>query len=266
MKGVLKYPQLFFTRSLTDIFALKRWRLFLAAGILAAQCGAATYYRLSQWSQPYSELIVGNLAWNFKGKLQDYAVLFSFVGGFFVFLVVLSALATRVARKVAPDTEENFDNFLVLLSAPAGVWFAGLLTTHSASLELLLFSCFLLLLALIFIFLLTLKPQHYWNGDSKQFFRVLHSILLALFAVGFARVAASIGVNRIGALLHSTPWLPGKGADDYLRGPLMVSIVAVICLVFKSGSPHGLEQIVRRSTLLLQVFFPAFFLLLIPMA
>ena len=79
--------------------------------------------------------------------------------------------------------------FLVLLSAPAGVWFAGLLTTHSASLELLLFSCFLLLLALIFTFLLTLKPQHYWNGDSKRFFRVLHSILLALFAVGFARVA-----------------------------------------------------------------------------
>ena len=263
MKGVLTHLKVLFVGSVADIFAIKRWRLFLAAGILSTLCAGTTYHLLPL-SQHYSELIVGNLAWNFEDKFRDYAVLFSFVGGFFVFLVALSALMTRVARKVAPDTEENFDNSLVLLSTPAGVWFAGLLTTHSASLGLLVLSWFLLLVALILIFLLTLKPQHYWNGDSRQFFRVLHSILLALFAVGFARAAIGIGVNRIGAVLHSRPWLPGEWAYHYLLGPLILSVVAVICLVFKSSRPDRLEQIVRRSTLLLQVFFPAFFLLLIP--
>lgn len=246
-----------------DIFRLQRWGYFLAAAILAA-LSAATTYRLLDFPQYYSEPIVGNIAWSFSNKFHDYAVLFGFVGGFFFTLIALWVLSIRIAKNAGAEIEDQFHDFIVLLCTPAGVWFAGLQTTHNSSLSLLAFSGVLLLTAFIFALLLTLKHESFWQLNTLQFFSVLKAIFLALLAVGFAVAAISLGANRIAALLNAKYLINSKLFYQFELVILLVAVVSTVGFIFTSRSSNHLEYLLRKSILLLQIFFPAFFLLLVP--
>lgn len=263
MKMIFKNIGSIYTSEGTDIFRFQRWGYFLAAAILAAWC-AATTYRLFNVPQYYSELIVGNIAWKFSNKFHDYAVLFSLVGGFFFALIVLSLLSKRLTEKVGPDAEDRFHDFLVLLSTPAGVWFAGLMVTQNDSLSLLTFSSNLLLIGVIFVYFLTRQSGSFWHNDAAQFFRVLHAIFLALLAFGFAALAISVGANRIGAFLNVEHFIDSRYAYQFTIVSPLVFVILAVGFIFTSRSSNHLELLLRRSIFLLQIFFPVFFLLLIP--
>ncbi len=130
MKIIFRTARSIFNGEDTSIYCFQKWGYFLASIIFAGFFAKITYLAFDT-PQQYSELIVGNIAWSYSNKFHDYAMLFSFVGVFFVSLIIISGLSGRLVRRIGVEAENNFHEFLVLLSAPAGFWFAGLLTTRN---------------------------------------------------------------------------------------------------------------------------------------
>ena len=263
MKAALMALDAFISDSCSDLLSPRRWKLFLTSGILATFCAGLTYHFLDL-PQHYSELVVGSLSWSFSNKFHDYSMCFSFVAGFLIFVIVLSVLRKLISTRIGEDTKDDLEDFLLVLNTPAGVWFAGLLTTHNLSLRLLVLSCSLLLAALFFAFLFTARPKHYWKENSVRFVPILSTLMLGVLATAFATVAICLGANRIAGILNLSTWLHVKSVKIFILGSVIVFHFAVIGLVLFSRSPSHLERITKRLVFLLQCSFPAFFFILIP--
>ncbi|MGZ8933261.1 MAG: hypothetical protein ACXW04_00030 [Methylobacter sp.] len=263
MKIFFRAVGLIFIEENTSIFCFQKWGYFLSSIILAGFFAKIAYWIFDDHQQ-YSELIVGSIAWSYSNKFHDYAMLFSFVGVFFVSLMIISGLSGRLDKRLGHGAENSFHEFLVLLSAPVGLWFAGLLTTRNSSLFLLELSGSLLITALIFVYFLTEKTENYWDRDAAKIFPILQTIFLVIVATGLAVAAIGVGVNRISAVLNNKFYL--HSALVYRLEAFFLLLVALISVVFviKSRSSKNLEQLFRSTLFFLQIFFPAFFLVLIP--
>jgi hypothetical protein len=264
MKRYFRTVGLFFSEGNTRIIGFSKWGYFLASIILAS-CFAKIVYSTFDVPQHYSEMIVGNIAWSYSNKFHDYAMLFSFVGAFFVSLIIISGMSGRLEKRVGSEAENDFHEFLILLSAPAALWVAGLLTTKNSSLYLLELSGVLLIIALIFVSLLTEKTENYWNVDVSKLFRILQTIFLIFIASGLAIAATSVGINRISAVFNFEFWLSGKLIYRSIKYLLLLVVLISVILVITNRSSKKLEHIFRSTLFFLQVFFPLFFFVLIPL-
>lgn len=251
-----------YTEESAGSFLSKRWGFVLAALTFAAWCAVITY-RAFDLPQYYSEPIVGNIAWTLSNKFHDYAALFSLIGGFLAFFVLVSLFAVRLTKQVGFGAEARLHDFLVLLSAPVGVWLASLLTTKSVSLWLLGLAGLLLVVALFFGFLALLRPKGFWNDDSAQFFRILEKAVLALFVVGFAVASVGMLASRLGPLLHLAEV---RGPSVYRGAILGLSLGGLVIsgLMLVRGTAAALEASLDKLILRCQLVYPFFFLILIP--
>ena len=222
---------------------------------------SSSIYQKLNISQHYSELIVGHIADNYANKFHDYAVLFSIIFSFFIFLAILALLSSRLKKTIGTEANASFHDFIILLSAPAGAWLLGLITTKSISLLLLYFSGGLIVTALYFTFMLSLKAKSFWQPHvADQLPCILKEIFLALLGAGLAIAAICIATTRIGALYHYNIWV--KSQHLLLLAYITISIFIILTLV--NHSLVKFRQLLQQLILFFQIFFPAFFLLLIP--
>lgn len=239
-----------------------RAALVLASLVVAAWCAFGAYTRLDQ-PQVYSELIVGNIAWTMSGKYHDYATLFAFVGGFLLSFALLSMLSAGLTRRVGFGAEQRFHDFLAMLGAPAGLWFAGLLTTRETDLRNLAVAGALVVTAAMFGFVLQLRRQAFWQQDAAQFTRVLQKSVLAIVVIGFAVAALGLFASRAGLVFP----IREVRADRVYRIAVQAMLAGggvVVALILNSRSAAVLERRIDVIVFAGQLVFPAFFLTLLP--
>jgi hypothetical protein len=244
------------------VLSLRRFGYFLAAAVLAA-CTGAIVVKLASVPQTYSELIVGSIAWRFKSKAADYALLLSLIPAFLAWLALIAALAARL-RRDSLRNEEGFHDVTVLLCAPAGMWFAGLLTSKNSSLTLLGFAGVLLLLGLGMSFLLSRRKADFWEQGAEEFSEVLRQILLAVWLAPLALAAVAAGVLRVGPML---PFFTHFGSKAVYAGAVLALVIAIagmVLMVLRVPDASHLRYGLRRPVYALQVFLPFSFLLVVP--
>lgn len=137
------------TESTAD-FLGNRWA-FILASFVVALCCIKPIYKIFSIRQKYTDFIVGSLAWSLDNKYPDYAVLFAIVCIFLSFFIFLLLTTRRLNKIMLHGQEKNINNILALLCTPAGIWFAGLLTTKDTSLVYLHLSSLLLILTALLL-------------------------------------------------------------------------------------------------------------------
>jgi hypothetical protein len=111
---------------------------------------------------------------------------------------------------------------------------------------------------------LTAKTENYWNHDTSKLFRILQTILLVFIASGLAISAIGVGLNRISAVFNYDFWLSSGIIYQLVLFLLLLVVLISIVVVIKSRSSKNLEKLFRSALFCLQIFFPIFFLVLIP--
>ena len=253
-----------FTDDGQNIFSFQRWGYFLVSIILASFFANITYL-VFDFPQQYSELIVGSVSWSYANKFHDYAVLFSFVGTFFIAILLLSRLSSALIRKLGCKSENDFHEFLILLCTPAGLWFTDLLTTKNNSLLLIELSALFIVVALIFVYLLISRSENFWIGDSLEIYRIFQLIFLVVIIAGFAVVAIGVGLNRISGLFNYKHFLVNsKLIYNWAAITLLVATTISAIYIKKCQALKTLEHHLKNAILLLQLTLPLFFLVLLP--
>jgi hypothetical protein len=230
--------------------------------VIAARCARWAYRWLDRPAH-YAEPIVGSIAWQASSKLRDYAAPLALVAGFLVALAIASAVSARLQRTVGAAAADRLDALLLVASAPAGAWLAGLLTTKAASFTLVNASVACVALVLATAALLSARAKAFWQGDVAQFSRVLGEALLVLPGAWLGVSAVAVGLSRLRALRHGSP-LGAASVESATAVVALAAAVGLVLLVLLAGTTAYAERTLRRSLLLLQVAFPAFFLLLVP--
>ena len=263
MNKLFQYLWTRYAREGIEAPSLGKWGHLLASAILAA-ASAVVCYRVFNFADTYSEPVVGNIAWNFATKFHDYAVLYGFVGSFFVSLTAISALSGRLSRRFGTDAGDRFHDVLLLLCAPAGLWFAGLLTSKSTALWPLELSGALVLTAICLGFVLNLRPETFWDGGATQVARLIRLIIVLAGLSPFGVAAIGVGFNRIAAVAGARVWLSSHQIYQAAAVTAVVALTAATCLALGIRSAHQVDRLLVRLGFCLQAVFPAFFLLLIP--
>ncbi len=263
MKTLLRKIEALYSVEDAPRLGFRRWGFFAASAVLAAVCAAAVYRSLDL-AMRYPEPIVGNPAWSFDNKFHDYAVGLAFVAAFILTLAGVVWLSKRIERRGGPDAEEGLHDLLCMASAPAGVWLAGLITTRSDSLAVLAISGALVAEVLLFATLLSLRSADLWRNDPSQFKRILGELILLLPAVWLAVAAVGVGSSRFLAVGGAAVVITNGDVEKATIVLAAVATIAAIALVLTSRSTEQVERPLRRALLLVQVTFPAFFLLLVP--
>jgi hypothetical protein len=124
IKIIINLPQAVFQRNL--------WGAYLSSAILATTL-SSVIYKFVDLGQSYSEFIVGSIAWGYGNKFHDYLLLFSIVLSFVTIFLIICSFFNRLASIYGQTKLEDFHDFLILLSAPAGFWLLGLVTTKNTS-------------------------------------------------------------------------------------------------------------------------------------
>lgn len=247
----------------TGMLTGRYWGFFVAAFVVAS-CLAGGVYKRFDLPQRYSELVVGNVAWNYDNKFHDHAVLYAVVGFFLLVLVALGAVAARLRRFAGVGEVDRFHDLLLVLCAPAVLWLSGLLTSRDASVALPAVSGGLLVVGLALAVVLLMKGEPFWRDAPRSFGDVLQrSLLVAVFA-GLAVAAVAITRNRLGGMLH---WEAAMTSDAVWRLTKMVALCAgVACsgLILRACDPRRLTKTMGGAAIVAQMFMPLFLLCLFP--
>lgn len=261
--NITKYFESIYYRDVFDVFRIERWGYHLAAAILAASA-ATIAYQVFDLPLQYEALIVGNSAWSNSTKFHDYLVLFVLVGSYFVSLIGVSILASRLATKISPEAEDGLHSLIVLLCSPAGLWLTSLLTERNDSLWLLLLSGVLLSYVIFLTIILLLKKHQYWHDENSQFVSILQKLLLTTITAAFAIAALGVLASRLGTILETGPLISTEQVFVFLIVTQILCAIYLLSVISRCVNPSRLERVLDRSILVLQTTFPAFFLLLIP--
>ncbi len=247
------------------VLSVRYWGFFVAALVLASALAKVAYKRLDL-PQVYPEFIVGNITWAYENKFHDYAVLYALAFAFFFAVALIAVLAVRIERIAGPGSAGRLHDFLLVLCIPTALWIGGLVTTRSASFDLLALSQWCVGGGVLVAGLLARRDIRFWGGRVDAFFGCLHrSALFVAFAV-FAVVGTGVAVNRLGARLHLRHWLSFDATVDGMR---IVGVLAVLLcglVAAKAASPERLAASLRRLAMAAQCFLPLLLLCLVPPA
>ena len=241
------------------------WKLgWIIGSIIIAAIVSNLFYIYLPIRDSYPELTVGSVTWDGGVKSIDYVLLYSFIGAFFISYLIISLISSRLKKLFGEGVEEYFNNLLILLSTPFGLWFFGLLVTDISSLILLKISSILIGLALIFFLFLSLN-----SGLTKKFnfllpFTVYYEFILSLIAVNFSVIGICIGINRLSAMINAKFWIDGSFVFNAAILITVFLIILTIILLYKSNSINTFFKLNRTIIFLSQLFFPVFYLYLIP--
>lgn len=249
----------------SSVLILRFWGFFLASFILAAGFAEHAYKQLNL-PQRYVELIVGSIAWSYENKFHDYAVLYALIGAFLVALVAIASLAARLSRWAGLDAAQRLHDFLLVLCAPAVLWFAGLLTTKSASLDLLRLSQLLLLAGLILVVGCARRDLTFWRGEADRLFSTLHYAALFLMFAVLGVAALGVASNRLGGQVHSHHWMASGLTLRLMAAVLCLALAICLVLVWRTRNPEQLMGRLRRLMTAAQCLLPLFLFCLVPPA
>ena len=250
---------------ISGILTVRYWGFFLAALVLASGVAKIAYRRLDL-PQAYPELIVGNITWAYENKFHDYAVLYALAFAFFASVAAIVSLAVHVERITGPGGAARLHDFFLILCIPAALWAGGLVTTRSASLDLLTLSHWCVGGGALVTAMLACRDAPFWTGRIDAFFGCLHkAALFVVFAV-FAVIATGVAVNRLGARLHLRHWMSFDATIDSMR--IVGVLAALLCgvLVSRAANPARLATALHRLAMTAQCFLPLLLLCLVPPA
>jgi len=245
-----------------SFIGMQRWG-FLAASIVVASCFSMLCYVYFNVSQQYSEFIVGSIAWRHENKFHDYATLFCLVATFFITLTFITEIAARLKNSISSHAEQRFHDVLIYSSALAAFWLTGLLTTNNSSLLLLKFSGLLILLTILIFTTFLFKDKYFWNNND-EFDEIYTKLYLSIFGSAFVVAAVSIGVNRVSALINNSYWFNIKTMYKWELSVVALTVILLITMIIKTKSSIRLGQLLDNNINISQLFFPIFFLILIP--
>lgn len=252
-------------RDASTILIPRFWGFFFAAFVVAAGVAEQAYRRLNL-PQRYTELIVGSITWSYENKFHDYAVLYAVIGAFLVALVAIASLAAGLSRYAGTPGVDRLHDFVLILCLPAVLWFAGLLTTKSDSLDLLRTSQLLLVIGLVLAAALIRRGPLFWNGAYHRLFSALHHAFLFIVFAALGIAALGVACNRLGSLLHLQHWM---GSGLTARCMVLAACAALAtCLVLagQASNPERLLLAMRRLFMGVQCLLPLFLLGLLPPA
>lgn len=250
---------------MSGILTVRYWGFFIAALVLSSGVAKIAYKRLDV-PQTYPELIVGNITWAYENKFHDYAVLYALAFAFFASVAAIASLAVRVERVTGPGGAARLHDFFLILCIPAALWAGGLVTTRSASLDLLTLSHWCVAGGVLVTALLACRDGQFWTRRIDAFFGCLHKAALWVIFTVFAVIATGVAVNRLGARLHLRHWMSFDATVDSMR--IVGVFAALLCgvLVAKAANPERLATVLHRLAMAAQCFLPLLLLCLVPPA
>lgn len=263
MKNIIYAINTFLFHKTEFFFSIARWGYFLGAFILAAIFSKLIYQKFNL-PQKYSELIVGSITWGYDNKFHDYAVLFGFIGGFFMFLLLFICISKLIENKLDFDVENNFHNMIVILSLPAAIWFSGLLTTKNDSLFLLQFSAVMISVAIFLSLSLLLRSKSYEQVKNDDFESIMKLNFMSILMLALMLAALCIGFNRVNALVETHHYIKSKTLYSLI---FFITTIYFLFICTISTFAYNIEKISyfqKRIIFISQFFLPLFFLLLIP--
>ncbi|MGI4779719.1 MAG: hypothetical protein ACRYGA_16655 [Janthinobacterium lividum] len=249
----------------TGVLTGRYWGFFVAAFVVASGLAGGVYKRLDL-PQRYSELVVGNIAWNYDNKFHDYAVLYAVVFLFLVLLLAIAGLAARIRRVGGTGEVDRFHDLLLVLCAPAVLWLSALPTTRDASLDLLTASRALLVVGLGSAAVLASKRESFWRDAPHLLADVLQRVVLFAVFAGLAVAAVAVAQNRLGGMFHSHAGMTSDATWRWTKIVLLCASLIGAGLIVTAREPHRLRHSLARSAMCAQLFMPLFLLCLMPPA
>jgi len=236
------------------------WEYLVSALLLATVCARGVAVLYDVWvPQKYTQLIVGNLAWDVGSKQPDYLILFGFVGFFFAIHFGLRILASKIQAINGELAEFAFREVLIYTLLPAGVWVGNIFVNSKPTLDLVILSSVLALLAIAFaVGLLSKRLQFTSTAAYKAC--IGSSLLMILFAalsgntlmLGLARLNLNWQFTDIQVVLASA-----------ILGLFLIASLLLIW-VWRKLSLVTLQKRLRSLLGVSQCFLPLSFFILLP--
>lgn len=241
------------------------WGFFVAAFVVASGIAGRVYRRFNL-PQHYSELVVGNVAWNYDNKFHDYAVLYAIVFLFLAVLAVIGGVAARLRRVAGIGEVDRFHELLLVLCVPAVLWASALPTTRDVSQDLLNVSRVLLGVGIGLAAVAASKPAVFWRDEPRLLGDALRRAMLFVAFAGLAVAAIAVAQNRLGGLWQSHAGMDSEVA--WRRAKILLSCAALVGagLILRARDPLRLNQVLARWAMGAQCFMPLFLLCLLPPA
>ena len=251
--------------STQEIFQKNLWGVYLSSAIISATLSSVIYIFLDL-DQSYSELIVGNISWGYDNKFHDYALLVSIVFSFVAAFLIIGSFLNRLTRVCGQSAADHFYDFLILLCAPAGFWFLGLVTTKNTLLYPLHFSSTLMVITIFFGYLLSFKKDFFEKPRevTKDALICIQEILLLLICSIFSSAALGVLVSRFIPVFQIEHLLKGKYVVGLTFVVFAISLSVITHLMVASKSLEKFRLTVQRLILIFQIPLPFIFLVLVP--
>jgi hypothetical protein len=236
------------------------WEYILVALLLASVLGRAIAgLHASFFSQKYSQLAVGDITWGAGTKSPDYLLLLGFVVTFLLIYPGLQLFSTSLKQQSGSAVEQSFRHLLLYALIPTGLWLGIICFNNDPTIEFILISTALVLLAILFSWVL--KARRWVFESEEDHTACVGSSLLIILLAFFSGIGLLLAISR----LH-LGWQPGVDA-----GWIAAAVTGVLALGGliqawwgRSASPTVLLHKLRLRLGLAQIFLPLCFFILLP--
>lgn len=245
------------SQSLPPIFT---WEYGVGALLLATVLARGVAALYDAWvPQKYTQLLVGNLAWDGGSKQPDYIILFGFVGFFFAIHLGLRFLAARIQTVNGELAESGFRDILVYTLLPTGVWIGNIFVNSKPTLDLVILSSVLALLAIAGA--VGLVARGYSFTSTAAYRACIGSSLLILLFAGLSGNALMLAIARLNLnwQFTDTQVILASVAVLLILGAVLLSV-----WVWRKASLWALQQRLRSLLGVSQWLLPLSFFILLP--
>lgn len=263
MKNIIQSINTFLFHKTEVFFSIARWGYFFGSFILAAVFSKIIYQKFNL-PQKYSELIVGSITWSYDNKFHDYAVLFGFIGSFFMFLFLFICISKLIENKLGFEVENNFHNMIVIFSSPVAIWISGLLTTKNDSLFLLQVSAAIISVAVVLSLSLLLRSKSYEQLKNDDFETIMKLNFMSILMLALMIAALCIGFNRVNALMETHHYIKSKNLYNLIFFTAIIYFIFICAISTFTRAKEKISYFQKKIILISQFFLPLFFLLVIP--
>jgi len=236
------------------------WEYLLSSLLLA--CVVARGVAIASdafFPQKYTQLVVGNLAWEVGSKHPDYLLLLSFILSLFLIYIGLQWFAASIQGVNGEAAEAAFREILIYALLPAGVWIGNIFVNSKPTLEFIIVSAVLVLLAIAFTagllhkrFVFLSSADHLACTGSS-----LLTILLALLSgnalfLALARLNLNWQFTETQVILASVSTV------------LVVGCLLIVVWIWRKSDLKPLQKRLRSLLGIAQLFLPLSFFILLP--
>lgn len=210
------------------------------------------------FSQKYTQLTVGELAWEVGSKSPDYLILAGFLVAFFLIYPGLRLFSAAIQQAQGSIAEEGFRQLLLYALIPVGLWVSYSCISNDPTLDLILFAVVLLLLVLALAGAALAKRLEV-RSRTDYIASVGGSVLLIPLAL-FNGVALMLTFSRL-----NLAW-QGQIGDVIVAAAvgMGVAIALLIAIWLRASNPGSLQKRLRLCLGIAQLGLPLFFFALLP--